>query len=227
MRGVILRTCLRQAAMGVLAAVIAPTVAVAQQEPSVRPPVDTTGLAYDRPGAIMEMLYERTIFNVDVLTLTLRFGTETATELERLLGSPPSEALEDSIARIALASTDVLVTSRFLRNASLDQFLDGLSDSLEKALEAGFISTEAHQAILADVEVQYAPLREEGIREGDVMWYRIKGDTLHLAFQRVDGGVPVEERPVGAERRIGLLAGYLAPGSDFREGLIRSVLDDK
>jgi hypothetical protein len=224
---VTLRKHLRRAAVGVAAVVVAPTLVSAQQESSLAPPVDTTGLAHDRPGATMEMLYERTIFNVDVFYLTLRFGSETAASVERLLLSPPSEALVDSIARIALASTDVLVTSRFLRNVSLDQFLEGLRDSLERALRAGLISTEARRAILADVDVQYEPLRDEGIRKGDVMWYRIKGDTLHLAFQRTDGQVPVEERPVGAERRMGLLGGYLAPGSDFREGLIRSVLTDK
>jgi hypothetical protein len=213
------------AALGIVAAVIVHATAAAQQSPAFGPPVDTAGLAHGRPGATMEVLYERTIFNVDVLRLALRFGNETAAELERILRSAPSEALEDSIAQTALAATDVLVTSRFLRNVSLDQFLDGLRDSLEDALRAGIISMEAHRAILADVDAQYAPLRGTGIQKGDVMWYRVKGDTLHVAFQRVDGQVPVEERSVGPERRLGLLGGYLAPGSDFREGLVRSLLE--
>jgi len=209
------------------AGMLVPTSAGAQRTPPVAPPVDTAGLAHDRPGAVMEMLYERTFFNVDVLDLTLRFGPDAASELERVLESAPPEALEDSIALAALSATDVLVASRFLRGVSLAQFLDGLRESLDRAFDAGLISAEAHRAILMDVDVQYEPLREGGIRAGDVMWYRIKGDTLHLAFQRADGRVLVEERPVGPERRMGVLGGYLAPGSDFREGLIRSVLAEK
>lgn len=196
---------------------------VLAQAPAGPPPVDTTGLA-DGPYATMEMLYERTIFNVDVLTLTLRFGEETAAELRRLVeGRSYGDALADTVARVALDAHDVLVRTRFERGVSLEQFLDGLRDSLERAREAGLITDEEHRTILGDVDVQYEPLAEDGIEEGEIMWYRIRGDSLHVAFQALDGGVPVEERPVGEERRLGVLGGYLAPGSDFREKLIRSL----
>lgn len=197
----------------------------ARAQPAGPPPVDTTGLA-SGPWSTMEMLYERTIFNVDVLTLTLRFGPETASELKRLVrGREYGDALADSVARVALEAHDVLVKSRFERNVGLDQFLDGLRDSLGKAREAGFLTEEERRTIEADVNVQYRPLEDRGIRDGEVMWYRIRGDSLHVAFQTLDGSVLVDERPVGPERRMGVLGGYLAPGSDFREKLIRSLFD--
>lgn len=206
-----------------LALAALPVIPVAAQSPAGPPPVDTSGLAHG-PFSTMEMLYERTIFNVDVLTLTLRFADETAAELERLAeGRSPSDALADSLARTALEAQDVLVKSRFERGVSLEQFLGGLRDGLDRAREAGLITGEAHRTILADVSVQYEPLADRGIEEGEIMWYRIRGDSLHVAFQALDGSVPVEERPVGPERRMGVLGGYLAPGSDFREKLIRSL----
>ena len=206
-----------------------PASALAQEDFGRAPPVDTTGLAQGA-GSTMEMLYERTIFNIDVLRLTLRFGEDTAAEIASLLpdapSGAPSDALADSLAVVAMAARNVLVRSRFLRDVSLEQFLDGLRKSLDGARRAGLVSAEAHRLILDEVEEQYEPLREEGIRRGDAMWYRIRGDTLHLAFQRVDGGVPVEGTPIGPERRMGVLGGYLAPDSDFREELLRSVMPD-
>lgn len=181
-------------------------------------PVDTAGLA-DGPFATMQMLYERTLLNVDVLRLTLRFDAETALQLERLgAGAPP-----DSIAAVALQSRNVLVRSEFLRNVDLDQFLDGLQQSLDGAHRAGILSDTELETVLQSVNTEYSVLAERGIRDGDTMWYRIRGDSLHVAVQAPDGHVLLESRPVGPERRRAVLGGYLAPGSDFREKLVESL----
>jgi hypothetical protein len=172
----------------------------------------------------MEMLYERTIFNVDVLRLTLRFGPETARELESVARDRSlSDELEDELALTALRAREAVVRSRFLRDVSLDQFLDGLRESVANARERGLISAREEEAILSDTEEQYAPLRDRGIREGEMMWYRISGDTLDVAFQALDGEVLIRSTPVGPERRLAVLGGYLARGSDFREDLVRSL----
>lgn len=187
------------------------------------PPVDTTGLAED-PWATMEMLYERTIFNVDIFRLYLTFGTETTDRLRDMAaGREYSDALADSLADAALRSRNVLVRTRFLRDVGLDQFLDGLRDNLRNARKQGLLTLEEEETIIRESTEQYAPLADRGIREGETMWYRIRGDSLHVAFQTRDGSVPVEERPVGPERRLAVMAGYLAPGSDFREKLVRSL----
>lgn len=187
------------------------------------PPVDTTGLAQGA-WATMEMLYERTIFNVDIFRLHLEFGPETADSLQALaVGREYSSALADSLAETALRSRNVLIRTRFLRDVGLDQFLDGLRDNLRNAREQGLLTREDEETIARETVEQYAPLEDRGIREGETMWYRIRGDSLHVAFQTRDGSIPVEQRPVGPERRLSVMAGYLAPGSDFREKLVRSL----
>ncbi|MEX2530487.1 MAG: hypothetical protein WD960_06915 [Gemmatimonadota bacterium] len=193
------------------------------QTGKMAPPVDTTGLA-EGPWASMEMLYERTIFNVDIFRLHLTFGPETADSLQALAaGRRYDGALADSLAHVALRSRNVLVRTRFLRDVGLDQFLDGLRDNLRNAREEGLLTREEEETIARETAEQYAPLADRGIREGETMWYRIRGDSLHVAFQARDGSVPVEQRPVGPERRLSVMAGYLAPGSEFREKLLRSL----
>lgn len=189
-------------------------------------PVDTTGLA-SGPTATMEMLYERTIFRVDVMRLTLRFGPETAGELGRIAGGREyGGPVADSVARAAVGSRNVLVRSRFVRDVSFGQFMEGLRRNLGNARDAGFLSSEEYRTIMSDIESQYEPIRGRGIRDGETMWYRVRGDTLHVALQTLDGSVLIDRRPVGPERRRAVLGGYLAPESDFREELIRSLFRD-
>ena len=191
-------------------------------------PIDTSGLA-DGRYASMEMLYERSFLRVDVMRLSLRFGRETADRLETFLvsrndGGSGTDA-QDTVADIALEAQDAIVHGVFLRSVSLPQFLKGLLSNLERARDAGVVSDEEFRAIEADVRVQYLPLEVRGLRPGDGMWYRIRGDSLHVVTQGANGEVLIEERAVGSERRRAVLGGYLAPGSDFRKGLTRSLLD--
>lgn len=191
--------------------------ALTATEVGAQAPVDTAGLGAG-PWATASMLYERTFLNVDVLRITVRFGVETA---ERLQAA--DEAGRDSLAHIAIDSRNALIRSVFLRDVGLGQFLEGLRENLAHVQERGFITEAEHQRILADVESQYRPLAERGIRDGDVMWYRVRGDTLEVVVEAVEGGTPVVQRAVGAERRRATLGGYFVRGSDFRDKLIDSL----
>lgn len=185
--------------------------------------IDTAGLA-EGPFGTMAMLYERTIFNVDVLQLEVGFDAETARTFSSLIeGHSYDDALAEQVVEAALVAPDVLVRTQFLRDVSLDQFLGGMRDNLRNARENGYLTPEQERLIAQETTVGYATLEERGIRKDEVMWYRIRGDTLHVALVALDGEVLVEDRPVGPERRMAVLGGYLAPGSDFREDLIRSL----
>jgi hypothetical protein len=182
-------------------------------------PVDTTGLG-SGPFASMQMLYERTFLRVDVLRLHVRVGPETTARLQSLTAAGASG---DSLAAAVMQAGNVLVRSRFLRNVSFDQFIDGLQTNLDHARRARFIDRSEFERIMTDVVSQYAPIRQRGIRNGDAMWYRIRNDSLHVVMVDSDGSILVEENPVGPERRLAVLGGYFAPGSDFRAPLLRSI----
>lgn len=188
-------------------------------------PVDTAGLGHG-PNARMHMLLEKTLFQVDVLTLDVRLGSEETGRIEALLSGdrPSGDRLRDAVATVALEARDAWARIEFQRDVSLDQFLDGVRDNLRKATRAGVIEPRAFRGISDDLPRWYAFLEERGIHAGDRMYYRIRGDSLHTVYLAADGETLLDQVDVGPERRLSVLGGYFAPGSDFREKLVGSLL---
>ncbi len=189
-------------------------------------PFDTT-LVGQWPYSAMHTLFEKTIFKVDVLTLDVRFGPEPARRLEALAaGRPYSSTLADSIAAVAVDARDAWARLRFERNVSLVRFLDGIRKNLKSALQAGIIDADSYDDISRDLPVWYQFLAADGIHDGDEMFYRIRGDTLHTAYRAVTGEVLLDQIDIGPERRLSVLGGYFAPKSDFRKGLVKSLFEN-
>lgn len=65
------------------------------------------------------------------------------------------------------------------------------------------------------------------MKDGDTMTYRIRGDTMRIVFRTRKDSVMVDQRAVGRQSRLSVLGGFLSPGSEFREGLLDSLLDRK
>lgn len=179
---------------------------------------DLSSLAMDHPA--MATLLEKTIFKVDVAWLEIWLTPEVDRRIRALAGG----ADRDSIAVVATRATDALARLHFQRNVSLGQFLDGLQGSARRAHDAGIISGAAYDDIVTSSPTWYSFLEGRGIRKGDEMLYRIRGDTLRTVFRAADGEILLDQRDVGPERRLSVLGGYLAPGSDFRRGLVESTL---
>jgi hypothetical protein len=185
---------------------------------------DTTGPGAG-PHARMHMLLERTIFKVDVLALNIRFGPATAGRFEALLArSLPARELADSTAAVALEADDLLARVEFRRKVRLGQFLDGIRDNLRQASRAGIVTPAEFRSISADLPRWYAFLAERGIRSGDRMYQRVRADTLRTVYVGAGGDSLLDQVDIGPERRLAVLGGYFAPGSDFRVGLVASLL---
>ena len=186
--------------------------------------LDTAALAHG-PYGRMEMLLEKTIFRVNVLTLTVRLGPDDAARIAALAGAGPvSPTTRDSIARIAARSTDAFARLEFRRTVSLGQFVDAIRTNLGKAVGDGFLSEADARRIGDALPRWFSFLEERKIHEGDRILYRIRGDTLHTVFLSADGEVLLDQTDVGPERRLAVLGSYFARGSDFRKGLLRSLL---
>jgi len=187
-------------------------------------PVDVADLVAG-PHSTMEMLYERTIFRVDVLRLTIVLGAATTAGIEPMIAAHSySNELAASLAETALEARDVLVRTRFLRNLTIRQFLDATAENLTAARDGGLITDEERHELLADMEPAWEPFRARGILAGDSTWYRIRGDRVDVVFlDAVDGSTPVNFTVVSPKHRRAVLGGYLTPSSDFREPLLRSL----
>lgn len=153
---------LRLSLLPVLFLVLAPAPAVAQSSP-----VDTTGLGSE---AGMHMLLEKTIFQVNVLTLDIRFGAKEAAQLDSLVsGRAYSRSLADSVAVLAVGARDAWARIVFKRNVSLNQFLGGVRDNLDHARKDGVVSAAEYGTISDGLPRWYAFLQERGIHSGDEM----------------------------------------------------------
>lgn len=166
-------------------------------------------------------LLERTIFRVDVLTLELRFGPDTAARIRRLV---EAGAGRDSIAEVAMRSRDAHARIEFLRDVDMDRFLDGVRTDLRRAADAGVVGRDTFRQISRSLPRWYAFLEGRGVREGDRLVYRIRGDTLHSGYRSADGTWLLQQTDVGPERGLAVLGSYLVPASSFREGLLDSLL---
>jgi len=187
--------------------------------------MDTTSLSAGRYAEV-DALLEKTIFRVDVARLRLRFGTETARGLEALMdGAPPSDALADSVAVLAVRTQDAWAGLTFQRDVGFDPFLSGIRDGVKVARDAGLIAPAFARTLSDSLPVWYASVRERGVRDGDVMMYRIRGDTLRTVFRTVDGEILVDQVDVGSQPRLSVMGGFFAPGSDFRRSLMSSLLN--
>ncbi len=198
----------------------------AQSESAASPalaPVDTASLGHG-PYSRMMTLLEKTIFKVDVLTLEIRLGVEDTRRIESLAaGREYSKPLADSIAQVAIHSQDAWAHIEFVREASLEQFLDGIDDNLKKARDAGIIDGATYTMISEGLPRWFGFLAERRVQKGDRIVYRITGDQLRTQYWGADGARVLEQVDEGPERRLAVLGSYFVRGSEFREGLIKSL----
>ncbi len=183
---------------------------------------DTAPLANDRYGH-MHMKYEKTFLGVDVANIDVRFDEATRDDLRQIAaGQRYSEQIAERIARAALGASDVEVQVRFLRNASLGDFLEAARNNLENARKTGYISQAIFETAWAEVQHKFAPLRERGFKKGDRLIYRASPGALRTTVMSRDRALTdVTTRDEGARRA--MIASYFAPGSAFRKDLIKGV----
>lgn len=193
----------------------------AEPGPQDDPPAD------GEESLTVRTLMERTIFGIDVLDLTVRFDGRVAERLRTAAeGGAADSPAADSVARLAAEATRAVAHLDFVRDVSLDAFLGGIRTNALRAAEAGMIERNTYDEIAGSLRAWYAFLSGRGVEEGDRMSYHIRGDTLNVRYRSADGELLLDRTDVGPEHRRSVLAGYFAPGSDFREGLLRSLFGE-
>jgi hypothetical protein len=197
--------------------------ASADQAPLSLPDLDTEALA-NGPYSRMRMLLEKTIFRIDVLTVDVRVGEQTRRRLEELSGSAAGAGLPvQQMAATIVEADQVLVTLEFERNVSFDRWLQGVRESLQKARDSRLIQEETFQNVRTSLPEWFGPLVERGFATGDRIVYRGYPDRMHTLVVTAAGDVIVDHTDEGSTPRRAMLAGYFAPGTDFREPLLESL----
>ena len=181
------------------------------------------------PFARMSTLYEKRFlfFSIDVLSLEIRFGSEVAEKVKSFVqsGDEPSK-FADSIADTAIHAQDAFVHIRFLRDISLNRFIQEARESTKLVREAGIIDNPSYEHISKNLPIWYALLAKRGIREGDEMFYRIRGESLRTVYRGVDGTIYVDQEDKGRLSPLAVLGGFFVEKSKFRKGLLQSLFHD-
>ncbi len=174
----------------------------------------------------MSTLYEKSFLflKVDVLNVEVRFGSEVAEKVKSFVqsGDEPSK-FADSIADTAIHAQDAFVHIRFLRNIRLKRFIQEARESTKLVREAGIIDNPSYEHISNNLPIWYGSLAKRGIREGDEMFYRIRGDSLRAVFRGVDGTIYVDLEDKGSLFSLAVLGGYFVEKSKFRKGLLQAL----
>ncbi len=203
----------------------APIVLLVSLMAAPRPLFDLGSLATG-PFARMSTLYEKSFFNfsIDVLSLEVRFGSEVAEKVKSLVqnGDEPSK-IADSIADTVIHAQDAFVHIRFLRDISLNRFIQEARESTKLVREAGIIDNPSYEHIRTNLPIWYASLAKRGIRDGDEMFYRIRGESLRAVYRGVDGTIYIDQEHEERLFPVAVLGGYFVTKSKFRKGLLRSL----
>lgn len=191
------------------------------------PSMDAEGLA-SGPYSGMSAKMERTILHIDIIKVDMRFGEPTAERLEELVaGREYSSTLADSVVRAVLEARDGLVVVDIEYGVDVERFLEESQANLQKAADAELIPATVFAEVSQNMGPWFEFLEERGLKEGDRLIYRIRGDTFRTMFITDDGQTLLDQTdPNGNERRLAILAGYLAPETDLREDLIASLFED-
>lgn len=202
----------------ILAAVVMGTVVLARAAP---PAPEAPGT--DRDGH-MSMKLEKTWFGVDVAEVDVWFDGKTRDQLRRLAsGKRYSRPLADRIAREAMSADLVVIRLEFLRDVSLDQFLESIRKNLTRARDARLITQAIYDEALQRVRGAFGKFAERGFKDGDVLEYRARAGAVHTTMVSEGGATLLDDTTESEEARRALLAGYFAPRGEFREPLIKSL----
>jgi len=212
-------------AMAAMAAMAATALAYLQPPESVNDTVMTREepVSKDRPpfnptpGGHLGMLFEKTILGVNVLRLDIEVDAATAAQLAKIRAKP------DSVARAVIEAPETWVHMEFLRSTSQGKFFGGIRDNLAKARQAKFITPEHEKRVRAQLPEWYGFLAKRGVKRGDVIVYWIRGTAMKTTYYDPQGAILFNLTQEDPEARHGVLGSYVAPGSDFREGLIKSL----
>ncbi|HEY4183485.1 MAG TPA: hypothetical protein VGP07_00385 [Polyangia bacterium] len=204
-----------------LAATLVGGLAIASALPSLDSPELAQG-----PFASMHMILKKTILRINIATIDVRFDKPTQGRFAELARNQKySDPLAQQLAQVAIGAPNAVVQMQFKHDVSLDRWMDVVRDNVKQAREAGLITAQLEQQVSQGLPQWFAPLRERGYEKGDRLLYAVSPEGLHTAVASLDGKVLIDRMDKEHGTKQVVLASYFASGSEFREPLIKSLLE--
>jgi hypothetical protein len=178
------------------------------------------------PFAYMHMLLQKTFLRINVATIEVRVDKAAQARLAGLgKGQAYSDGLAQQLAPIAIGAEHAVVEMKFKRDISLSRWMGVVRENLEQARKAGLIDAGLEKRISDALPQRFAALKDRGYEKDDRLIYAVGADSLRTVVASKTGQVFIDnlEKDQGARRVV--MASYFAPGSDFREPLLRSLFE--
>jgi hypothetical protein len=170
------------------------------------PSIDAPDLARG-PYSTMHMLLEKTILNIKVATIDVRVDKATQAKLAGFAKDKSySEALSHQLAGAAYGAGRAVVQMQFVRDIPFNRWLGVVKDNVVQGLPQWF-----------------AAIKKRGYEKGDKLIYSVTPDAVRSVVVAANGQVHVDTVEKDSSGRRVVLGSYFAPGSEFREPLLRSL----
>ena len=180
------------------------------------------------PFASMHMLLQKTVLNVNVATIDVRFDKGTQSRFSQLAtGKPYSPDLGHQLALAAIDARHAVVEMKFKRDIPLNRWIGVVKDNLEQARKAGLITREVEQRVGNSLAEWFGALKDRGYEKDDRLIYAVMPDSVRSVVVSKGGQVFVDRVDQGHEGRRVVLGSYFATGSEFREPLLKSLFEQR
>ena len=174
--------------------------------------------------AAMHMLLQKTVLNINVATIDVRFDRGTQSRFAQLAtGKSYSPELGHQLALAAIDAKHAVVVMQFKRDIPLNRWIGVVKDSLEEARKAGLITADVEKTVGDSLASWFGALKDRGYEKDDRLIYAVMPDSVRSVVVSKGGQVYVDRVDPGHEGRRVVLGSYFATGSEFREPLLKSM----
>jgi len=207
------------------AALIAIALAGSTRAGAPLPSLESGDLAQG-PWAAMHMLLQKTVLNINVATIDVRFDKGTQGRFAQLAGGKAySPELAHQLALAAIDAKRAVVQMKFKRDVPLNRWIGVVKDNLEQARKAGLITADVEQRVGNSLADWFGALKDRGYEKDDSLFYAVMPDSVRSVVVSKGGQVFVDRVDNGHEGRRVVLGSYFATGSEFREPLLKSLFE--
>jgi hypothetical protein len=176
--------------------------------------------------AAMHMLLQKTVLNINVATIDVRFDRGTQSKFAQIAtGKPYSPELGHQLALAAIEAKHAVVVMEFKRDIPLNRWIGVVKDSLEEARKAGLITRDAEKTVGDSLAGWFGALKDRGYVKDDRLIYAVMPDSVRSVVVSKSGQVLVDRVDPGHPGRRVVLGSYFATGSEFREPLLKSMFE--
>ena len=180
------------------------------------------------PYATMHMLLQKTVLNINVATIDVRFDKGTQGRFAQLAGGKAyAPDLGHQLALAAIEAKHAVVVMQFKRDIPLNRWIGVVKDNLEQARKAGLIARDVEQRVGGSLADWFGALKDRGYEKDDRLIYAVMPDSVRSVVVSKGGQVFVDRVDPGHEGRRVVLGSYFATGSEFREPLLKSLFEQR